>query len=96
MNKEEGIIDPYMGSTFKSVRIIFLIGILIIIGIVIHFVIEEKQIDDYCEEVFPSEIGDTWGITLSVKEGHIECCRYVWEDYKRKSECKIFPYGEGR
>lgn len=83
-----------MMNSLRLMSCIFLGFMVMILVGTIYFALGIQDKNEYCEEIFPSEISNGWGDTSNVKEGYIECCRYNWKDNEKIKECKIFPYGE--
>ena len=87
-------VDFFVNAVLLVLFCLVILGV-IFIGRHIFFTGEES---DFCELVFPSESegSSAWsdGIAL-VEDGFVRCCRYVYIDHVRETECEVFRYYGG-
>lgn len=63
-------------------------------------VVEAESDNKYCGEIFPSPIKETsthmnnWAETKNVELSYVRCCRNLWENHEKITECKIFKKEE--
>ena len=84
-------------NKFLGYGMFFIVVLLLLVAIFTlftHSLITSQAKDNYCNGVYPSNLGEDYGygFTYGIENGYIKCCKYVYVSHIKTQICEVFPY----